>query len=128
MFDSSNPISTLSFLKASHISRDANGFHEGTVTCLSNFLLRKPAGAAVNEVICLSSSGYLPSEGKLTSYCEVVKYVQPMYATNDTIADAHMDIVNCKQPTGQSAVEYGQAFWKNVFCYGPVYENSISVN
>lgn len=84
--------------------------------------MQKSAGAAFNVRARLSSSSGSRQEGQLTSYCQVVNYLLPTYAADVIIAEADLNIVNLKQPAGQSAVEYVQAVWKEALCCGPVYK------
>lgn len=81
----------------------------------------KTAGAALNARTFVSSSSCTCQEGKLKSYWEVVNYLLATYATDDINAETDMDIMNFMQLAGQSAFEYGQAFWTKALRHGHVY-------
>lgn len=67
-------------------------------------------------------------EGNLMSCYEVFNYFLGTYATDDIIADADMNIMSFKQPTGQDAVEYTQALWREALCCDPYAAVSSMVN
>lgn len=56
--------------------------------------MERPAGATLSARTCLTSSRRSLSEGMLTSYCQVVKYLLNAYATDDIIAEVEADIIS----------------------------------
>lgn len=67
--------------------------------------MKKPAGPALNTRTCLCSPSRTRKGGKLTSYWKVVNYFLETYATDDTISEAGLDIMNLKQPAEKGVVE-----------------------
>lgn len=89
---------------------------------LFHSFMKKPAGSDFIARTCMSSSNLARQEGKVTSNCQVVNYLLATCVTDDIIAEDNMDIVNFKQPVGQSAVEYPQALWTEALRGGPVFD------
>lgn len=125
-FNISNPIIVLSFLQAFQMACDCNGIYEGTTVWLPHFLNGKPAGAALNTDTRLSSLSRARQDGNLTSDCQLVKSLLLTYAAIDIISEAEMDIMNFKQPPGNSAIKYAMVFLMRAQCCRPVYEEHAS--
>lgn len=68
----------------------------GAVMWLFHFFIKNLTGATLGVIICLSSPGCARQEGKLTSYCQVVIYLQPVYETEDIIAKAEVENAHFK--------------------------------
>lgn len=72
--DGSNDTTILDVLPYFQIACITTRIHEGIAMKLFHNFMRNPAGAALNARTGQSSWSCSRQEGKLTSYCKVVKY------------------------------------------------------
>lgn len=87
---------------------------------LFHVTMKKPEVTAFNKHTFLSISIHAPHDDKLTSYCQFFNYLLAVFAIEDNISKAHMDITNFDHPAFQSAVEYAHALWTKAVCCTPV--------
>lgn len=106
-------------------ARNTNKIHEGALMWVFHIFLKTPAGATLNASTSLSSSGVTRQEGESLSYCAVVNCFLAAYTTCDITVVADRDIINFKQPTGQSAVEFAKALWTRALCCSLIYQKYL---
>lgn len=71
----------------------------------------KAAGATLSARKCLIRSRQFQQEGKLTSYCQVVNDLLSVYATDNIVTDADVDIMKYKQLLALRTGYYLHSLW-----------------
>lgn len=76
-------------------------------------------------VIPSDSRKYKPQqECKLTTHCQVLKYLLETSVPDDLIAKAEAEIIKFKQSVGIPAVQYLQYLWEQAPCCRMIYKES----
>lgn len=91
-----------------------------------HFLLKKPAAAALNYCIALSSKLHRRrKDGTLTSYCEMVIFVLEIYAPDYVIIEWGVEILSFTQLSNMTQSEYAGALRNKALCCNRVYDESL---
>ena len=124
-FDNRSPISVLNFLATFKRSCDINRVHEGAAFYLiANFI----SGVARTDFDSQLNDGPAPEPDDfdvLSTYCGAINYLLRTYATNETIAAAHGELVAFRQAPHMSAKAYGDRLLSKAGRCGRVYPRRV---
>lgn len=73
--------------------------------------MKDRAKVALANCVCASENNDT-KKGKLTTYCQVVRYQLAFYATEDVTVEAGVTIRNFKQLEHIAAVRYSELLWE----------------
>ena len=127
-FNGSNPIQVLTFLREFRDACNTNGVHEGAARWLFQFFLDGTAKAnlargSARTGRALSSARSGSKDGM--TYCQAVQYLLRVYATDDAIATAHMDISQFKIASNSNELKYAQELLSKAYKCGDVYPMNV---
>lgn len=96
-------------------------YEEAAMWQFQNFFKERAKAALIHRV-CTTRKDDSQSEGRLTTYCQVVCYLLATYATDNVIAEAKANITSFYQSENKSATRYAQLLWEKTPRCGQVYK------
>lgn len=123
-FDGSDPISVLGFLERFKTACNHNHVHEDAAIWLFQFFLEGQAQAMLQSRLVGSSMAIDAKHRELlTSYPQVVNFLIRNYATDEVIAEAYNEVINCKQAATMTELRYSQLLWDKALRCGTVFSD-----